>query len=231
MDVLNRLPADLLAAQQLSWFLARATGIVAWGGLTLSVVLGLALSTRALGRRPTTAWLNDLHRGVSASAVVFTAGHLASLAWDEYVQFGLREFLVPMASTWRPFAVTLGVVATYLLLVVELSSLARRSLSARLWRMLHLLAFPSWMLATGHFVLAGTDANRLTVAVLVLASLVGVGGFALVRLLVPRSRRSARSGPRQERAQPLHVPAARGERRRAEHLDDASIVELGGDQR
>ena len=37
---------------QIWWYQARAAGFVAYALLTGSVVLGLALSTRALGRRP-----------------------------------------------------------------------------------------------------------------------------------------------------------------------------------
>lgn len=192
-----------------TWYLARSTGVVAWAGLTASVCLGLALSTRALGKRPTPAWLTDLHRGVSASALIVTAVHLAALVADEYVEFGPRELLVPMASTWKPGAVTLGVVGVYLMVLVEASSFARRRISARLWRTLHLLAFPAWVLATAHFMTAGTDAERPWLAGSVIGSMVLVGGLLLVRILVPRGRAAA--GRRERRAAEPSVARA-GER-------------------
>ena len=47
----------------------------------------------------------------------------------------------------------------YVLLAVEITSLARRSLPKRVWRRVHMLAFPLWLFSTVHFVTAGTDAD------------------------------------------------------------------------
>ena len=59
-------------SSQLFWFTARASGIVAWGLAAASVVWGLALSTRLLGRRPRPGWLLDLHRFLGGLALSFT---------------------------------------------------------------------------------------------------------------------------------------------------------------
>ncbi|MEY3020287.1 MAG: hypothetical protein RLZZ272_1271 [Actinomycetota bacterium] len=184
----------------LTWYVARSTGVVAWVALTASVCVGLALSTRALGPNPKPAWLTDLHRGVSASALVVTAVHLVALYFDEYVAFGLTELLLPMASEWKPLAVALGVVSMWLMVLVEATSLARRRISTRVWRAIHLLAFPAWVLATAHFLMAGTDVGRPSMGVLVVLGLVVVGGFVVVRLLVPRGRAAAAGSPRAARA-------------------------------
>ena len=191
--------------QHLTWYVARSTGVVAWVALTASVCIGLALSTRALGPNPKPAWLTDLHRGVSASALVVTGVHLAALYLDEYVAFGLPELLVPMASEWKPVAVALGVVGMWLMLLVEGTSLARRRIPSRAWRAIHLLAFPAWVLATAHFVAAGTDAGRPSMAVLVVLGLVVVGALVVVRLLVPRGRTAASASPRAPRSRPAAV--------------------------
>lgn len=228
-DLVPAVPTVPIAAdlpplpEHVTWYLARSTGVVAWAALTASVCLGLALSTRALGKRPTPAWLTDLHRGVSASALVVTAVHLAALVADEYVEFGPRELLVPMASAWEPGAVTLGVVGVYLMVLVEASSFARRRISARLWRALHLLAFPAWMLATAHFVTAGTDAERPWLAGSIIGSMVLVGGLLLVRILVPRGRAAA--GRRERR--PVGPSVARAHERTAEDPVERPIAPVG----
>ena len=57
--------ADLMVAAlnpQVWWWLARATGIVAWCMVTASIVWGLTLSSRLVRRRKVPAWLLDLHR-------------------------------------------------------------------------------------------------------------------------------------------------------------------------
>lgn len=172
--------------EQFWWFLARSSGIVAWALLVASVCLGLVLSTRALGKRPTPAWSLDLHRGVSGLAVLLTAVHLAALVLDSYVEFGVAELLVPMASTWRPLAVTWGVVALYLLIAVEVSSLLRTRIPARVWRRIHLTSFVLYLLATLHFVTAGTDADGIPATAAVVGSMVLIAALTLVRILAPR---------------------------------------------
>src|SRR5436190_8351911 len=112
----------ILANNQLWWYTARSSGVVAWIMLTASVLAGLALSTRVLGARPRPNWLLDLHRFVGAAAVVFVGVHVVSLVADSYVHFGPTEILVPLASSWHPVAVAWGIISMYLLVAVEVTS-------------------------------------------------------------------------------------------------------------
>lgn len=187
---------------QLWWYVARASGIVAWALLAGSVLLGLSLSTRALGRRPTPAWLNDLHRALGGLAVTFTGVHLLGIGADSYVEFGLADVLVPFAASWNTAAVAWGVVGLYLLVAVELSSLLRRRVATRWWRRIHVLSFPLYGVATAHLLTAGTDAANPVLLAVVLATIGAVATLTLVRLLSPR-RRSAPPG----RARPAPVAA------------------------
>jgi DMSO/TMAO reductase YedYZ heme-binding membrane subunit len=45
----------------------------------------------------------------------------------------------------------------YFLLAVELTSLARKRISKRVWRMTHFLSFPLFLFTTVHALTAGTD--------------------------------------------------------------------------
>ena len=173
-----------MLALNLSWYVARSAGLVAWTLLTASMLWGLVLSTKAAiaGRRPRPAWTLDLHRYLGGLATTFTAVHVGAVVADSYVHFGLASVLVPFASTWHPVAVAWGVVSMYLLAAVELTSLARRHLSRRIWRTIHLAAFPLYLSATAHAVSAGTDA-RTWLSVLAAAAGVGVvAGLTALRL-------------------------------------------------
>jgi hypothetical protein len=44
---------------------------------------------------------------------------------DSYVHFSLVNVLVPLTGDWHPLAVAWGIAGMYLLLAVELTSLAR----------------------------------------------------------------------------------------------------------
>ena len=149
------------------WYTARAGGLVAWLLLAASVLWGLLLSTRILGRRPGGPWLLDLHRYLGGIAVVFVAIHIAGLVADDFVYFGWSEVLVPMASEWRPGAVAWGVVGFHLLVAVEVTSLLRRHLIPEtIWRRVHYLAFLLFGFSTVHAIQSGSDiTNRVMWAV------------------------------------------------------------------
>lgn len=192
---------------QLWWYIARATGIVAWALLAASVIWGLLLSTRLARGRPTPAWLLDLHRFLGGSAVAFTALHLAGLVADNYVDFGLADLLVPYASGWKPGPVALGVVSLYLLAAVEASSLAMRRIPRRVWRAVHLTSYVLFWSATFHFILAGTDAPHPLARVGIDVVAAAVVFLTLVRILSPRGRARADRGTNGTRSQPSTRPA------------------------
>jgi DMSO/TMAO reductase YedYZ heme-binding membrane subunit len=97
-----------------------------------------------------------------------------------------------MASTWKPGAVTLGVVAFYLLIVVEATSLVMQRLPRRLWHAVHLSSYLVFVAGSAHLLWAGTDANnialRSTVAIVAAATFF----FLVYRLVGPGRRASAR---------------------------------------
>jgi predicted ferric reductase len=173
---------------QLWWYIARATGIVAWVLLAASVIWGLLLSTRLTQGRPTPAWLLDLHRFLGGAAVAFTLLHLVGLVADNYVQFDLVDLLVLYASSWKPGPVALGVVSLYLLAAVEITSLCMRRIPRRLWRAVHLTSYVLFWSATLHFVLAGTDATHPLARWGINITAATVVFLTLVRILSPRSR-------------------------------------------
>jgi DMSO/TMAO reductase YedYZ heme-binding membrane subunit len=145
------------------WYLARSAGIVAWAIVTASIVWGLALSSRLIRRKGVPAWLLDLHRFLGVLSVVFTAVHVLGLYFDKAVKFGPNEIFVPMASTWKPMAVTFGVIGMYLILAIELTSLFMRKLPRKVWHAVHLTSFPLFGVATLHGLQAGSDTANLLV--------------------------------------------------------------------
>jgi predicted ferric reductase len=168
---------------QLWWQVARAGGLVAYGLLAASIIWGLAVSTRLLGRWPAPGWTLDLHRYLGGLALTFTGIHLAALLLDSYIQFDVLDLLVPFAAAWRPGAVAWGVVAVYLLVAVQATSLARRRLPYRLWRRVHLAAFPLFVASTGHLLTAGSDRANPVVLTVLTATGAATVFLLLLRLL------------------------------------------------
>jgi sulfoxide reductase heme-binding subunit YedZ len=159
--------------EQFWWYVARSSGIVAWVLLSASVVWGLLYASRMIPKKTAPKWLLDLHRFLGGLTAMFVAAHLAALVLDSYAQFGAKELLVPFASRWRPGAVAWGVVALYLLVAVEATSLAMKRLPRRVWRSVHATSFVLFGVGTVHTFTAGADAgNPMLVGLLVATLLV-----------------------------------------------------------
>ena len=195
---------------QLWWYAARSTGLVAWGAAAASVIWGLLLSTRSARGLAKPAWVLDLHRWLAVLTLAATGAHLGALVADTYVHFGLADLLVPFASSWKPAPVAWGILAFWLLVLVEVSSLVKQRIPHRLWMRIHLGSFVAYVLATLHYLQAGTE--RTNAAVLLTVEVVtGIVLFlTLVRILAPRGRAARRSGPR--------VPAGASRSARQEEL-------------
>lgn len=144
---------------QFWWFLSRASGIVSWALLSATIVWGTLLTTRVLRQIDRPAWLLDLHRWLAGLAVVGVAVHMASLVADSFVEFGVKDLLVPMASTWKPGPVAWGIVATYLLIVIQGTSLMMKKIPRTLWRYVHMSSYAMFGLVSVHSFMAGTDAS------------------------------------------------------------------------
>src|SRR6201993_2232893 len=108
------------AAVPVAWILARAAGLVAFGLLTLSVWLGLAMSTRLLGPKRQKSLLG-LHRTLAWMALSMVGLHVGAILLDPVLHFGVLSALIPGAATWRPASVALGVVAGWLTLALAAS--------------------------------------------------------------------------------------------------------------
>jgi predicted ferric reductase len=175
------------------WYVARSAGIVAWALLTASVLWGLTMTTRITGGRVRRPWLLDLHRYLGGLATIFTGVHVVAIVLDSYVHFGLASVLVPFASSWKPVAVAWGIVAVYLLLAVELTSLARAHLPRRIWRATHFASFPLFLFATLHGITAGTDAHAVLfrgVAIVGVAAVTALTAIRVNRDVKARARES-----------------------------------------
>ncbi len=149
----------------LTWYVTRASGLVAWALLAIAALWGLLLVSRVLERRPSPAWLLDLHKHLSALTVALTAVHIGALWLDDFVEFSATEILIPLTSDHQATAVSLGVVALWVLAVVEISGRLRSRMPLRVWRSLHLLSAPLVILVTLHGVMIGTDLGHPVVVV------------------------------------------------------------------
>jgi methionine sulfoxide reductase heme-binding subunit len=180
-----------LAQAPVAWYVARAAGLVAFGLLTLSVWLGLGMSTRLLGPKRQKS-LFGWHQTLAWTGLSMLALHAGALLFDPTLHFGLASVLAPFASPWRPAAVAAGVVAGWLTLVLALSFRMRKRIGQRGWRRLHYASFVAFVLALGHALTAGTDLKGIGGSLLVAIAAGPVIWLGLTRILLPRPGRAVR---------------------------------------
>jgi DMSO/TMAO reductase YedYZ heme-binding membrane subunit len=78
--------------------------------------------------------------------------------------------------------VAFGIVALYLLAAVEVTSLARERIPTALWRRVHFLSFPLYLLTTVHLLSAGTDRHNPALLLTVAAVTAAVVALVAVRV-------------------------------------------------
>ncbi len=178
------------------WITSRAAGVTAFVALTLDVVFGLFVSTGAADSVIPRGRSVDVHRWLSTVALTLTALHAVALLGDRFVRFDVLDVLIPFLSSYRAFAVALGVLAAYGALLVHASFSWRRRLGPKTWRKLHYLSFFVFASALLHGLLARSDRSAPGMQVLYISSLTVVGALGLYRALTSRGARvhARRSG-------------------------------------
>ena len=185
---------NALSGIPIAWMVARGAGLVAFGFLTLSVWLGLAMSTRLLASRHGKRLLG-LHRSLAWMGLSALALHAGALLVDPTIGFGPAALLVPFAAPWHPVAVAGGVIAGWLMLMLTVSFKFRKRIGQKTWRKLHFASFAAFVLAMLHAITAGTDLAGIGGPILALVAGTPVLWLTLVRILSPRGapRRAAPS--------------------------------------
>ncbi len=172
---------SVAADRHAPWILGRASGICAYLLMVALVGTGLVLSHpwRTRWRTPSTPVRIRVHVSLAVFTLAFLVLHVLVLATDSYADVGWWGALLPMASGYRPVAVTLGVIAAYGGVLAGLTAAFAGRWAARVWWPVHKVAALSLVLAWLHGVLAGSDSHAML-------WLYAVTAVALVALAVSR---------------------------------------------
>jgi sulfoxide reductase heme-binding subunit YedZ len=185
------------------WYITRGAAATAYLLLTFVMAFGVILSFRGLDGLMRGWRVYDLHQVLTLLLLGFVALHLVTLYLDPFKPFGLLNLAWPFAETYRPLGTALGVLTLYLLVLVALSSWARRLLNTRLWYLLHLTSYVAFILVTVHGLLTGADSQT--------PWMLGVytGSSALVAFLTLGRIYFAAQAVRERRTKTGHVSSLR----------------------
>ncbi len=163
------------------WYVIRGTGIIAYLLLALSVAVGLLITNRVAPSGRPRVDLYEVHIFLALLALGFTTVHGLALLLDNFVSFSAVQILVPFTSSYRPFAVALGILGFYVSLVVYLSFWARQYIGYKAWRTLHYASFAAFIVAGLHGVLSGTDTHTWWAVSLYAITILAVAGLTVRR--------------------------------------------------
>jgi len=177
---------------QVTWDIARAGGFVAYGLLTLSVALGLALSMRWQTPRWPRLINSELHNFVTLLSLVFTIIHVLAVWLDPFTAFGWSEVFIPFVSHYRAIWMAFGIIALYLGLALAASVWLRPYIGYEWWRRLHVLTLVVYLLVTVHGLTTGSDTRTAWGAAIYALSALSIAAIVWIRLLVPASPQQRR---------------------------------------
>ena len=171
------------------WYLGRAGGFVAFTLLMISMLMGVAISSRIFDGLLARGWFFELHKFVSLFLLAAVVFHAFVMLPDPYANYTVDELLIPTRSHIMPEATAVGIVSLYGLGLITLSFYLTKWIGQRTWRMLHYLTFLAYMGGIIHAVWAGTDSDLLGVRYFYLASAITLLFFVFYRILAVRSQK------------------------------------------
>jgi methionine sulfoxide reductase heme-binding subunit len=177
----------------LFWITSRAAGTAALLLSSISVAVGLTMSSRRLRGRLSD--LRVLHEALSLATIATLLVHVFTLLGDSFLSPSVADLTVPFVSGYETLWTTLGIVAFWALLALGLSYYARARIGAQRWRVLHRFTALAWALGLAHSLGEGTDAGQLwflaMVAIVTVPALALLLGRYLKRAARPSTRPSA----------------------------------------
>ncbi len=168
------------------WYVTRAAGLTSYVLLWLSMVWGMAISTKIFSPTVEGTYTYDFHEFLSLLGLGFVLLHVIVLAVDKFLPFSLWQMLVPFTDSYRPLWVGLGIIGFYIFLLVTLTFYMRQSIGKQAFRSIHILSLLGYLGATAHGLFAGTD-SALPVTRLIYAGTFLVVVFLTAYWLVMRA--------------------------------------------
>ena len=161
--LLPGLSNSLLSVQPKAyWYISRASAMVAYLLLWMSMAFGLSITSKLSRSWPGAAQAVSLHQYTALLGLAFALLHALILLGDQYINYNLAQVLIPFgSSSYRQLGVGFGQITFYLLAVVSFSFYFRKQIGHRTWRLIHFASFALFVMALIHGLVSGTDSADL----------------------------------------------------------------------
>jgi predicted ferric reductase len=167
------------------WYLSRASAMVAFGLLWVSMSSGLIITNKMARIWPGAFTAFDLHQFTSLLGLGFAAFHALILLGNAFVPYSLVQIVVPFGNdAYRQKAVGIGQVAIYLSALVSIAFYVRKRIGNKAWRVIHMFSYGVFALSLMHGVLAGTDTGNVWISEMYWFSAISLVALTIYRVWV-----------------------------------------------
>lgn len=178
---------------QIPWFVARATGIVAFAAMSVSMMIGLSISDKSTPKWISRSLLFETHQFLSVLSLVFIGLHAGSLLADSFMKLSALDILVPGVAAYERTWTAVGVAGAWVTLMVTASWWFRAQIGHKTWRKLHFLTFIAYVASLLHGLGAGTDTDIPVVFWGYVFSAATVAGLLVYRIADSRQRHAKKA--------------------------------------
>ncbi|NTW27686.1 MAG: hypothetical protein HGA36_05145 [Candidatus Moranbacteria bacterium] len=175
-----------------AWYVSRVSGLVGFILLYISIFLALTIRVPFLRKLFSPLYALNAHGWIALQATIFAFIHGTVLIFDKFMGFNLFDVFVPFAANYERTLVAFGTISFYLMVILVVTSYARKYLSFKIWRAVHFLNIVLYFATIMHALYLGTDLkislvrNIFIIANVFLIALMLVNMFILIRQNIAR---------------------------------------------
>lgn len=185
---------EIVQTESMSWYIGRASGILAFILFSIVVMNGLLMSTRLVIKLLPPALNLEMHKTLSWLGFGMLFIHITSLTFDRYFQLTWPEALIPFSLersflsvpgydlTWT---VGIGTLALYgIALLVFTSQWRGKIVSMKAWRLIHYASFATYLLFLAHGIFSGSDTETWWMIWIYVISAATVIALVILRIYI-----------------------------------------------
>lgn len=145
-----------------TWEWIRLLGLLAYFYFTISIIFGLLRKSSFVKSHKNLIY--HIHQNAGWLGLITVIAHMFVLLIDHYEPYSIVEILIPFTAKYQSIPSAFGTIAFYLfLMVIMTSDLWIRTMNRSLWKKLHFLVLPAWVISLAHGVLIGTDTENAVI--------------------------------------------------------------------
>jgi len=179
----------MISAYFSTWNLIRISGFLAYFLFTLSLSAGLISRLSAFQKKK--SFMIVLHEMSGWAGLLTTVFHMTALTIDQYAPYKLKEIIIPFMAEYAPVSSAFGTISFFLFTIVLASSdFFKQRLGVQIWKKLHFIVIPAWILMLLHGIIIGTDSNLAWATALYTAGAILVMTLYLFRFFEKKMKSS-----------------------------------------